>query len=276
MDHSSSPADFVARAAEPATVPSLLRDLESLGVTRGAIVLVHASLSSIGFVCGGAVAVIEALLRAVGDTGTLVMPAHTADLSEPSRWTNPPVPEDWWPTIREQTPAFDPGLTPTRRMGIIAETFRRWPGACRSSHPSGSFAAIGSRARFVTEAHSLEFPFGESSPLARLYELDGHVLLLGVGHERNTSLHLAEVRARIRPEILEGAPVTAPEGRVWVRYRDIEYDSTSFGAAGEAYEAAHPVRMRAVGAATTRYLRQRPLVDFAVEWFRSQSPGAAR
>ncbi len=105
--------DFVGRAARPATVASLAADLRALGVTEGSTLLVHSSLSALGFVCGGAPAVVQALRSALGAGGTLTVPTHSGDLSEPSRWRNPPVPQDWWQTIRDETPPFDPATTPT-------------------------------------------------------------------------------------------------------------------------------------------------------------------
>ena len=127
-----------------ATVESLQTDFKALGIEKGMVLLVHSSLSAVGWVCGGAVAVILALQEVLGKTGTLVMPTHSTDLSDPSQWKNPPVPESWWQTIRETMPAYDPDLTPTRSMGKIAETFRKQNE--RSSH------ARTRRARFVQAA----------------------------------------------------------------------------------------------------------------------------
>ena len=141
----------------------------------------------------------QGLLDALGPDGTLVVPTHTSGNSDPASWANPPVPEDWWPVIREQMPAFDPRITPSPHMGAIAEVVRTWPGACRSGHPQVSFAAVGPQAEAVTAGHALESGFGERSPLGRVHELDGDVLLLGAGHGSNSSLHLAEHRVPAPP-----------------------------------------------------------------------------
>ena len=133
----------IAAVSEPVTRRSLASDLAAVGLASGMTVLVHSSLSSLGWVAGGAQAVVEALLDAVGTEGTLVMPTHASGLSEPSYWQHPPVPESWWQVIREETPPFDPHVTPTRKMGAIVECFRHYPGVRRSAHPQVSFAAVG-------------------------------------------------------------------------------------------------------------------------------------
>ena len=153
----TSEGQAVQKSKMPATVDSLKADFSALGVESGMVLLVHSSLSALGWVCGGPVAVIIALQHVLGSAGTLVMPAHSTDLSDPGRWENPPVPESWWRIIRETMPAYRPDLTPTRKMGIIAETFRKQNGVLRSAHPHVSFCAFGAHARKITDNHSLAF-----------------------------------------------------------------------------------------------------------------------
>jgi aminoglycoside 3-N-acetyltransferase len=261
--------DLITHTSTPATVESLAADFAALGLRAGMTVLVHSSLSSLGWVNGGAHSVILALERVLTPSGTLVMPAQSGDLSDPAYWQNPPVPEAWWGVIRDTMPAFDPDLTPTRNMGKIPETFRKQEGVLRSRHPQVSFAAWGANAAAVTDDHTLEYSLGEGSPLARLYELDAWVLLIGVGHSNNTSLHLAEYRADYPSKrvMKQGAPILVNGERQWVEFDDIDLDTDDFTLVGAAFEEKGSVRKgRAAGAACS-FFPQRALVDFAVKWF---------
>ena len=264
-----SEGDVVQRTRLPATVETLKADLSALGARPDVVLLVHSSLSALGWICGGAVAVIQALQEIVGPDGTLVMPAYTGGLTDPKNWEHPPVPEHWKDTIRAETPAFDPLRTPTRQMGQIAETFRTWPNVVRSTHPHCSFAAWGAHAGEVVEGHELENGLGEGSPLARIYELDGWVLLLGLGFANNTSIHLAEYRASYPGKAHEtnGAPMVVDRERRWVSIRDLVVDADDFLRIGEQFtEETGTVRTGKVGEGTALLMPQRPLVDYAVAW----------
>ena len=264
-----SELELVERTPEPRTRQSLAADSAQLGLKAGSTVIAHSSLSALGWVVGGPVAMVQALLDVLGEDGTLVMPAHTADNSDPADWSNPPVPEAWHPIIRASMPAFDPALTPTCAMGAIAELFRTWPGALRSNHPSVSFAALGRNARRIVEKHGLAYALGDSSPLARIYDIGGHVLLLGVGFGSNTSFHLAEYHAEVRKPIQSCAAFHRDGTRHWGTFDDIEVDSETFPEIGAAFEATGLVRIGQVGSATARLFSQREAVDFAVHWLKT-------
>ena len=253
----------------PITVASIRNDLLQLGASPGMVLLAHSSLSSLGWVSGGPVAVILALEEALGPDGTLVMPTHSGDLTDPEKWENPPVPEEWKETIRQSMPAFDPVLTPTRGMGRISETFRTQPGVLRSDHPHISFTAHGPQAQYITGTHGLHFGLGEDSPLARIYDLGGWILLLGVDHDNNTSLHLAEYRADYpgKKEIQQGAPILQDGVRSWVKIRELDENSEDFNDIGKAYQKAGRTLLTGkVGNARAVFVPQRELVDFAAQW----------
>ncbi|HLQ30444.1 MAG TPA: AAC(3) family N-acetyltransferase [Ktedonobacteraceae bacterium] len=257
-----SEQEAVDNAPLPRTRASLANDLRELGVEVGMTLLMHSSLKSLGWVCGGPVAVIQALMDVVTPSGTIVVPTQSAEYSDPAKWQHPPVPESWWQIIYDSMPAFDLRFTPTRYMGVIAETFRTWPGVLRSNHPAVSFAAWGRYADQIVAGHTLEYGLGEGSPLARIYDLDGWVLLLGVGHDSNTSMHLAEYRAPGSvPEML-GAPVVEDGQRIWKSFPDIEIDSDIFPEIGAEFEQTGQVRLAKVGSADARLFRQRAAVDF--------------
>lgn len=246
----------------------ILDALANLGVRSGQTIMVHTSLSSLGFVCGGAQVVIEALLEAVGSDGTIMMPTQSWKNLDPTAGVHWEEPEDWWQIIRDHWPAYQKDITPTNTMGAVAEMFRRWPGTLRSNHPARSVAANGKYAEYLTADHDLSNIFGDGSPIGKLYDLDSFVLLIGVGYDKNTSLHLADVRANYpgKHNAAEYSAVMENGQRVWKRYDTLYVDGEDFDEIGKAFESAHPVQKVLLGNGTLRLMRQRELVDFAVEW----------
>jgi aminoglycoside 3-N-acetyltransferase len=153
----------------------LVSDFKSLGLGKGDLVAMHSSLKSIGQVEGGADTVIDALLDCIGCDGTLMTPTFT-HCFEGSKNLQP----------------FDKNSTPAL-TGLITETLRKRTEAYRSLHPTHSAAAIGRLADEITRDHLKATPLGIGSPFHRLHEHDGSILLLGVGHNTNSFVHVAEV-----------------------------------------------------------------------------------
>ena len=213
----------------PVTKARLIEDLNYGGLESGETIIVHSSLSSLGWVCGGPVTLIQALMDLITDKGNIVMPAHSGDYTEPSYWRNPPVDESWWKIIRKKMPAYQPEITHCRSMGIVPETFRKFPEVKRSSHPAVSFTAWGHDSDYIVSEHNLENSLGEKSPLRKVYDLKGKILLIGVNHDRNTSLHLAEHKANFQKEKeIQGSPIIEAGKRVWKEYKDLKYDDSDF------------------------------------------------
>ncbi|MFD2444575.1 aminoglycoside N(3)-acetyltransferase [Bacillus sp. CGMCC 1.16607] len=265
-----SEINTIEKIQSPNTRSSLHADFKQLGLEDGMVVIVHSSLSAFGWVCGGPVTVVQALMDIIGAEGTIIMPTQTADNSDPAGWGNPPVPEEWWPVIREEMPAFDPNVTPTRGMGKIVEVFRTFPGVKRSSHPMYSFAAWGKHADYILSEQPLESGFGPRSPLGKIYELDGFILLLGVNHDSNTSLHLAEHAVPNREKVKKGAAYNFEGKRLWKTYEEIVYDSDVFEELGKEFEEVHPIKSLSIGIAACKLMKQRTIVDFAKEWLVSK------
>jgi aminoglycoside 3-N-acetyltransferase len=260
--------------AVPHTVGSLAADLRRLGLAAGDVVMVHSALRSVGFVAGHVQSVVLALLEVLGPEGTLVVPTHTAYNSDPAGWSNPPVPEAWWPVIRAENPGFDRVLSPSRWVGVLPESVRTWPGAVRSGHPQVSCAAVGARAAEIVAEHPVEDELGDGSPLGAVYRLDGKVLLIGCGHANNTSMHLSETRQE-RPRMDDnGAALRGPDGVArWVTWSAPASDSSDFAEIGAAFDAVGPVSVGLVGGASSRLMSQRAVVDFATGWIRDNRVG---
>lgn len=242
--------------------------LTKSGVKKGQNIFVHASLSRLGFVCGGAQIIIEALLESVGEDGTIVMPSQSWKNLDPTTGVHWEEPEEWWPIIRAHWPAYDKDITPTNSMGAVAEMFRRWPGARRSDHPARSVAAWGKYAGDLTRDHDLSNIFGDGSPLGRFYQLDGFVLLIGVGYDKITVLHLADARAEYpgKHHVNESSAVIVNGQREWVTYSTLAVDGADFNDIGTAFEKEHRVIIEPLGNGVLRFMKQRELVDFAVRW----------
>jgi aminoglycoside 3-N-acetyltransferase len=224
-------------------------------------------------VCGGALAVVQALLDVLGATGTLVVPTQTTGNSDPKNWSRPPVPESWWPIIREHLPAYDPAVTPSVGLGVITEMVRTWPGAARSGHPHTSFAAVGANAEVLMAGHELTSHLGERSPLAALERAAAKVLLLGAGFGSCTAFHLAEYRIPNPPTFEFGTAMHTAQGRRWVTWVDVATNSDDFDDLGAAYEASAVVTRGRVGEANCRLFPVRDAVAFAVGWLAERRSG---
>ena len=202
------------------------------------------------------------------------MPAESPQMGDPANWNDARVRSEWYPTIREHLPVFDPLTTPTT-LGAIPEAFRTYPGTRRSNHPLVSVCANGPHAEVITAEHSLEFCEGRGTPFQKLYDLAAQTLLLGVGFNRCTSLHYAESLSPGRRTSMSRFPLIVDGRRVWVEKPDMASDQGAhFPKVGEKFVATGRIHTGLVGSADSKLFDTRPLVDFAEAYFR-EAQGAS-
>jgi aminoglycoside 3-N-acetyltransferase IV len=224
----------------------LIGQLRALGVTEGGVLLVHTSFRAVRPVEGGVPGLIVALRGALGADGTLVMPSATGNDDEP----------------------FDPAATPTdSSLGAVADAFWRLPGVLRSNH-FAAFAAAGPDAEAII-ADPIRFPpHVPESPVGRVHDLDGQVLLLGVGHDANTTLHLAELLAGIPYRVPKYCTVLQNGRPVRIDYGENDHCCERFALADDWLGAEGVQTEGRVGHAHARLVRARDIVRIAVERLR--------
>ena len=225
----------------PLAREEVVRQLLALGVRPGGVLLVHTAFSRLRPVESGPLGLIEALSTALGPDGTLVMPAMADDDAH----------------------AFDPATSPCHSMGIVADTFWRQPGVVRTDSPH-AFAAAGPHAPAITRDQPVDIPHGPDSPVGRVHELDGQVLLLGVGHDANTTLHLAENLAGVRYRLQAMATVMVAGRVTRCHYEEVDHCCENFSLMDRWLDAAGLQRRGPVGQGEARLARSRDLVRVAV------------
>lgn len=255
------------------TRASLREDLCRLGIHAGDAVMVHASMSKVGPLLNGPDALIGALLDVVGPKGTILAytdwDATYDELLDPDGH----VPEEW----RAHIPPFDPGASrATRDNGILAEFIRTTPGARRSGNPGASMAAIGALSAWFTDDHPLDYGYGEGSPLARLVEVGGKVLMVGAPLDTMTLLHHAEHLAHIPNKRLRRyeAPFATSDGTIWRMIKEFDtsdpvVDGLScdyFADIVRAFIGEGSAAQGLVGKAPSLLVDAAAICAFAVEW----------
>jgi aminoglycoside 3-N-acetyltransferase len=262
----------------PITRSELTGELKTLGVRAGSVAMVHCRLSSLGFVIGGLDSVVFAFEDILGPDGTLM--ALTG-------WEHDPYEVDGWPESARQAylrepPVFDPNVSQAERdFGRLAERIRTWPGSVRSNHPEASFAALGARAEWLMAEQPWDHPYGPGSPLAKLVEANGDIVMVGAPLETVTALHYAEEMADVPEKKLVAyrAPIIVDGQIQWRVVNDIDTSNGAFAYEDvvtgnvDAFEvivqealAAGIGRRHKAREANLYLFSARDLVAFAVQW----------
>lgn len=225
----------------------MVSGLRNLGLDPGRPVMVHTSLTAIGEVRGGAAILLGALTSAFP---RLMAPTHTYHtmLIPQVGPDNNGLVYGSGGALNAMAEFYHPDLPADRMMGVLPELLRQHPLAKRSKHPILSLAGIG--VDELLAAQTITNPLG---PLHDLYEAKGYVLLLGVGHSSNTTLHFAEKLAGRRSFVRWAL---TPEGVV---------ECPGFPGCSMGFDAADPyladiTRGTQIGSALVRVLPVREMV----------------
>jgi aminoglycoside 3-N-acetyltransferase len=229
----------------PVLQSTLVAQLRALGLAGVPVVVVHSAFRAVGPVEGGPLGLLAALRAALDPAATLVMPSMS-DLDDRP---------------------FDCAATPCAAMGVVADTFWRQPGVVRSDNPA-SFAAIGPLASVVTAPHPIAPPHGIDSPVGRACALGASLLLLGVDHSANTTMHLAESLAAVPYRDHKSCVVLRDGAPVRVEYDETDHCCVNFERVDAPLRARGLLVEGAVGHGFGRLVRATDVVRVAVEFLR--------
>lgn len=241
------------------TKEKLIYDFENIGVGKGDIVYVHSSLKSIGWLENGVDTLTEAFISVLGSEGTLAVPTHTLSF------------------MGLGAPPYEPDKT-LSGLGTYPNAVWRHPHAKRSGHASHSSAAIGGIADFLTENHDPSNALGYNSPIYRMVRSGGKILLIGVTHKSNTSVHLAESIAapycKLHYDKSWGDYVHTkfPDGSV-VEYKQSEFPGCSggFDIIDEVLAEKNLVKYGKIGNADSRLIDARGMIETVAAMIKLQT-----
>lgn len=261
------------------TRTGLAADLSRLGIAPGDILMVHAALSKIGRVLGGPDTVIGALRDTVGPQGTIMAYCDWDAAYEDLLDENGCVPRQW----RDHIPPFDP-LTSraVRDHGVFPEFLRTTPGALRSANSGASVAAIGAKAEWIIADHPIDYGYGPGSPLAKLVEANGKVLMLGAPLDTMTLLHHAEHLANVPAKRIKRAevPYLSASGIEWRMIEEFDTgdylcpaldDRDYFTEIVESYLGMGKGARGPIGNAPSVLMDAGEIVSHAVEWLEREA-----
>jgi aminoglycoside N3'-acetyltransferase len=225
---------------------TVVDQLRALGVEEGGVLLVHTSFRAVRPIEGGPEGLIDALQTTLGPEGTLVMPSWTGQDEEP----------------------FDPERTPSAEdLGITASLFWQRPETVRSDHVF-AFAASGPRASEIVSGPLPLPPHIPQSPVGRVHDLDGQVLLLGVNHDANTTIHLAEFLAAVPYRIKHHVTILQNGRPMQIEYGENDHCCQRFTFADNWLRDRGLQREGTIGHAHSRLIRSRDVVDVVIEQLR--------
>lgn len=246
--HSLSQMDAFMESGEMVPTTKLIEQLHTLGIRSGDTLVVHTSFRAIRPVEGSVEGFIGAIRTVLGADGTLVMPSMSS----------------------QDDKLFDPTITDCSDLGVVADTFWRLSEVLRS-HSHHAFAATGQYAEVITAPHPPDIPHGLESPIGRVYTLNGKILLLGVGHDANTTIHLAESLAGVRYRRKKHVMISVNGQPTRLEYREIDHCCERFALVGEWLKEKGWQQQGIVGHGTAILCKSQNVVQVVLEHLRTDA-----
>lgn len=196
------------------TKEMICQQLEILGIQKGMVLYIQTDLRKLGEFAGGAQTLLNALMDSVGFEGTLVIPTFTMSLVDPA-CRKKRIARQYWQQARQDALPYHRKLSAPDCNDAFTLQFLRNEGVVRSYHPIYSFAAWGKYAKLICDKHPLHFGLGEDSPLGKLLEFNGHVVLLGELYHKCMLFKLASYKEERQPIRIITAPIENNQSMIW-------------------------------------------------------------
>ena len=235
-----------------------------LGVKKGMLLYVSASIEHFRYVVGGAQSVIEALMELVGYDGTIVMAAPTRHLCDPVE--TGVIPRDRADEARKHALPFNKKLSVPSEVGEVTVQFMRNDAVLRSNHPMVSFLAWGKYAKLIVEKHPLHFGMNQESPLGKIKEYNGYVITIGNEYKDCEIFHLAQYMTMKCPIRIYSCPIEKSGATSWIQILDLELDNSLYNDIGKKMENRHLVKTTYLGETTCRLFSAKAAQDVANEY----------
>lgn len=244
------------------TLESLIEHFRALKIEAGDVIEVHVSLETLGFICGGAEAILSALLKVIGHEGTLVTNAHNI-LNQDPALLSVSIPLNEYPLYRKMMVINHSKQNLPNPIDEFTYALQIKDLTLVSAHPTYGVMAYGKQAKWITQNHALGDSFSEDSPYSRCLQLKAKVLLMGSDYSPVSSLHLAEAISQIRPLEIKGAALLKEGQRKWLEVMDYAYQSDYFNELGYLLEAKHSVSILSLGNSQSKLFKLDEAIELA-------------
>lgn len=222
---------MVKKLTNNTVIPNLIykqdvkKALMTMGIRKGMVVLLEAKGNCKDYLLGGEQALIEAIMEVVGYEGTIIVSTFTPQLLDPSQ-SEEKITRSLWKDIRKYSTGFDLKLTMPLKENYLAHQFLRNEGVIRSYHPLYSFAVWGKYAKLICDKHPLHFGLNEDSPLGRLLDFQGKIILFNQDIDDSIGIKYNLYKNIQLPIRIVSAPILINHRTLWKDMLDVQYNTT--------------------------------------------------